>query len=201
MAAIHFRRSENESAIKRWLEVLELQPSNAVARRGLDLLRRGLQQDKLQEFIESGRMRTLYPPLPRRTSVATVLIIVLGVMVVAGLGVLGYRITRSTPVERPGVAGIEIPTDLPSLVDPGATFPFMLSEKEVRQTFQKARALLLGYRDNLATVEINRLLLSNATLAIKERAPDAEGVCHTADLRHAAGRVSICAGVGATLAV
>jgi len=40
----------------------------------------------------------------------------------------------------------------------------------VRQVFQKARRLLLDYRDNMAAVEINRLLLSNATLAIKERA-------------------------------
>ena len=105
MAAIHFRRAENEGAIKRWLEVLELQPANAVARRGLDLLRRGLQQDKLQEFIDAGRMRILYPPLPRRTSIATILVIVLGALIVAGLGVLGYRVTRATPVERPGVAG------------------------------------------------------------------------------------------------
>ena len=34
LAAIHFRRAENESAIKRWLEVLELDPSNAMAREG-----------------------------------------------------------------------------------------------------------------------------------------------------------------------
>ena len=170
IAAIHFRRAENESAIKRWLEVLELQPSNAVARRGLDLLRRGLPQDKLQEFIDSGRMRTLYPPLPPRRSAATILVIVLGVMIVAGLGYLGYRVTRTQPVERPGVSGIEIPSDLPRLVDTGTNFPFTLTEKEVRQVFQKARKLLLDYRDNLATVEINRLLLSNATLPIKERA-------------------------------
>jgi hypothetical protein len=169
MAAIHFRRAENESAIKRWLEVLELQPSNAVARRGLDLLRRGLPQEKLQDFIDSGRMRTLYPPLPPRTSAAAILAIILGVLIVAGLGFLAFRVTRTRPAERPGVSGIEIPSNLARLVDTG-TFPFMLSEKEVRQVFQKARRLLLDYRDNMAAVEINRLLLSNATLAIKERA-------------------------------
>jgi len=40
LAAIHFRRAENESAIKQWLEVLAIDPANAVARRGLELLRR-----------------------------------------------------------------------------------------------------------------------------------------------------------------
>jgi hypothetical protein len=170
IAAIHFRRAENESAIKRWLEVLELQQSNAVARRGLDLLRRGLPHEKLQEFIDAGRMRSLYPPLPPRRSRAAVTVVVLGVLILAGLGVLAYRVTRARPADRPGVAGIEIPADLPRLVDAGTAFPFMLSERDVRQVFQKARRLLLEYRDNLAALEINRLLLSNATLAIKERA-------------------------------
>ena len=66
LAAIHFRRHETDDAIKRWLEVLELDPGNKVARRGMDLLRKGLTQEKLQELIDSGKARTLYPPLPAR---------------------------------------------------------------------------------------------------------------------------------------
>ena len=72
--------------------------------------------------------------------------------------------------QRPGVSVIEIPSDLSSFVDIGTGFTFVYTENEVRRTFQKARKELLGYRDNLAVVDINRILLSNAAPAVKERA-------------------------------
>jgi len=170
LAAIHFRRSENETAIKRWLEVLEEQPSNRIARRGLDLLRRGLGREGLQDFIDSGKLKLLYPPLPSRARGVSVLVVVLTLLIVAGLGYLVYRV-RGTPVQsRPGVEAVEIPSGLSQLTETGTDFAFVLTEKEVRQTFQKARTLLLGYRDNLAEVEINRILLSNAALPVQERA-------------------------------
>jgi hypothetical protein len=170
LAAIHFRRSENETAIKRWLEVLEAQPSNPIARRGLDLLRRGLAKDALQEFIDSGKLKSLYPPLPARVPRASLIVIVLGALIVVGIAYLGLRMSRPQSPRRPGVADVEIPSDLPRLIEMGTDFNYLLTEKDVRQVFQKARGELLAYHDNLAAVEINRLLLSNAAAAVKERA-------------------------------
>jgi hypothetical protein len=170
LAAIHFRRAENESAIKQWLEVLSIDPTNAIARRGLDLLRRGLSREKLQELIDGGKLSSLYPPLPRRVPVATIMIAALGVLALVGVGFLAVRVSRPHAPARPGVSGIEIPSALLRLIDSGTDFPFVLTEKEVQQTFRKAKSYLLAYNDNSATVEINRILLSNAALAIKERA-------------------------------
>ncbi|MGA2977489.1 MAG: hypothetical protein ABSF77_19460 [Spirochaetia bacterium] len=170
LAAIHFRRAENESALKRWLEVLELQPSNATARRGLDLLRKGHAPDALQELIDSGKIKLLYPPLARRTPVAPFIIIGLAVLILAAAGYLGYRMSRPQGPQRPGVYAIDIPSDLATFIDVGNDYTFILTEKEVRQVFTKARNELLSYRDNLAAVEINRILLSNAAPAVKERA-------------------------------
>lgn len=175
LAAIHFRRNENDNAIKRWLEALEIQPSNRIARRGLDLLRRGLPQDGLQEFIDSGRLKLLYPPLPPRVRGITVLVAVLSLLIVSGLGYLAYRVRGPGIPERPGVSAIEIPSDLARLTETGTEFTFILTEKEIRQVFEKAKGYLLAYRDNLASVEINRILLSNAALAIKERARALKG--------------------------
>lgn len=170
LAAVHFRRAENESALKRWLEVVEAQPSNPIARRGLDLLRKGMTPDELQEFIDSGKLKTLFPPLPRRVALAPILVAGLSVLVLAGLAWLGVRLGSPQGPQRPGVSVIEIPTGLSSFIDIGTDFPFVLTEREVRQTFQKAKNELLAYRDNLAVVDINRILLSNAAPAVKERA-------------------------------
>jgi len=170
LAAVHFRRAENETAIKRWLEVLEAQPANQTARRGMDILRRGLTPDQLQELIDSGRLKLLYPPLPQRAIPVSVIIAALGVLILAGVGVLIFRIARPAESQRPGVSVIEIPPDITSYIESGTDFTFVLSEREVRQSFQKAKGYLLAYRDNPATVEINRILLSNAAPAVKERA-------------------------------
>jgi hypothetical protein len=170
LAAIHLRRSENERAIKQWLSVLETQPSNPVARRGLDLLRRGLGPDDLQDLLDSGRIRQVYPPLPRRGFPLRVAAIVLGVLVVGGLGYLVYRTVQPHVTLRPGVSVIDIPVDLPRLIDTGTDFAFVLSERQVKDEFQKAKNDLLGWRDNQAAVAINRILLSNAASAVKERA-------------------------------
>jgi hypothetical protein len=170
LAAIHLRKGETEDAIKLWLRVLEIEPSNGIARRGLDLLRRGLPPDQLQELIDSGKLKQLYPRLASRVRLGLVLAIPLAVLALAGLGYLGYRVTRPTVSDRPGVTGIEIPSDLPRLIDSGSDFTFMFTEREVKQLFNKAKSELLAYRDNLAAVDVNRILLSNAAPAIKERA-------------------------------
>jgi hypothetical protein len=170
LAAIHFRRAENDNALKRWLEVIEAEPSNRIARKGLDLLRRGLTPDSLQEIIDSGRLRQLFPPLPARLRGLTVLAVVLGVLAVGAAGYLAVRTIQPRATERPGVAVIDIPPDLGSLTDAGTEFKFVMSENDVRNEFRKAKNQLLAWRDNLAAVAINRILLSNAAAPVKERA-------------------------------
>jgi hypothetical protein len=178
LAAVHFRRAENNNALRRWLAVIEAHPGNAVARRGLDLLRKGMAPDALQEFIDSGRLRTLFPPLPPRVATRTFLIATLCVLVVAAAVSLAIRfggplfaeLAGRWGAQRPGVSVIEMPSGLSSFIDIGTDFTFVYKESEVRRIFQRARSELLAYRDNLAVVDINRILLSNAATAVKERA-------------------------------
>ena len=169
IAAVHFRRAEHEAALKRWLQVVEIQPSNPIAKRGLELLRRGMTADALQEFIDSGRLKVLFPPLPSRVRLLPVALVLLSCLAVAGLAYLGVRVATPRGTERPGVSVIELPAGVPD-VDTGTNYLFVMKEGEVRQTFQRAKSELLSFRDNLAVVDINRLLLSNAAPAVKERA-------------------------------
>jgi hypothetical protein len=170
LAAIHLRRQETEEAIKKWLEVLELDPGNAVARRGMELLRRGLSQEKLQEYIDAGKVRSLYPPLPSRGRAGLAVVIVLAATALCAAAYLGVRYFPQRSPQRPGVSAIELPADLPRLTDNGSNFTYLLTEGDIRTAFRKAKDYLLSYRDNMATVEINRILLSNAALPVKERA-------------------------------
>jgi tetratricopeptide (TPR) repeat protein len=170
MAVIHFKRAETEEALKLWLEVLDADPSNRIAKRGMALLRRGPSAEQIQEFIDSGKVSRLYPPLPS-FRISRVLIPALLIIILAGLGYLGYRIIPPRTPSRPGISEVEIPSNLPRLIEGGSgSSPYILSERQVLQEFDLAKRYLLAYRDNMAAVVINKILLSNATLPVKERA-------------------------------
>jgi hypothetical protein len=52
---------------------------------------------------------------------------------------------------------------------PGAA-RYPMTEKQIQESFEKTKRFLLQYRDNLATREVNRILLSNASAYVKEKA-------------------------------
>ncbi len=182
IAAIHFRKGETDKALALWLECLEHEPSNAAARRGMEFLRKGPSKEQIQELADSPRMASLYPPLPPRFGAVKVTAAVSVILIAAGLAYLGIRMFSAAVRERPGVSDVEIPPDLPRLIEADSQGSrFALSEKEITKTFQSAKNHLLEYRDNVAAVELNRILLSNAVLAVKERARMLQGFVSTPD--------------------
>jgi hypothetical protein len=172
LAAINVKRAETDKALALWLEVLDTEPSNPTAKRGMSLLRKGPSADEIQSLIDTGRVERLFPPLPSRITAGPIVISILVVMIVACLAYLGYRIFQSNATVRQGVSDVDLPTDLPRLIDAGGadSAGYTLSEREVARGFDQAKRYLLAYRDNLAAVQINRILLSNAALLVKERA-------------------------------
>jgi tetratricopeptide (TPR) repeat protein len=170
LAAVHFKRAETDQALKLWLETLDEDPRNPVALRGMNLLRRGMSRDELQAYVDAGKLPQLYPRLPGRPIWPLLLAIALGGAALLAGGSLAVRHFRPPAASRPGVSGIYLPSDGGLRVDPDAAAVYILSEREIEQAFKRAKSLLLDYRDNPACVEINRILLSNASAPVKERA-------------------------------
>jgi hypothetical protein len=170
LAAVHLKRAETEQALKLWLEVLDEDPRNPVALRGMNLLRRGLSRDELQAYVDAGKLPQLYPRMPGRPLWPILLAIALGGAALIVGGSLAVRHFRSPAPSRPGVSGIYLPTDGGLRIEADAGAVYTLDEREIEQGFKKAKALLLDYRDNPACVQINRILLSNASTPVKERA-------------------------------
>lgn len=170
LAAVHFKRAETDQALKLWLEALDEDPRNPVALRGMNLLRRGLSRDDLQSYVDSGKLPQLYPRLPGRPLWSILLLVTLGGAALIVVGSFAWQRLWPAAPSRPGVSGIYLPSDGGLRVDTGSAAVFTLSEREVELGFKRAKGYLLDYRDNPAGVEINRLLLSNASAAVKERA-------------------------------
>ncbi len=173
VAAVHLKRNETNEALQLWLSILDRDPKNKKAKRGLDAVRQAKDPESLYAFLESGRFRRLFPSPPLRVPVLVPVFAALAVL--ASLAYVTYPrwsalLEQAPPAARPGLADITLPDEPKSLTDYQGVSQYILSEREIQRAFKQAKALLADYRDNMARRELNRILYSNAAAAVKERA-------------------------------
>jgi hypothetical protein len=170
LAAIHARRGETEGALETWLKIVELHPGCRQAAAGLELLRTAASTEDPGLFQDSKRIVRLYPrlPLDSRAILFPVVAVVAVTVILAGLFVIAPRLPRGRRV-RPGVMEVQLSLGQPALAA-GTGAALVLTEQQVQDGFELIKRDLLQYRDNLAVREINRILSSNASVYVKEKA-------------------------------
>jgi tetratricopeptide (TPR) repeat protein len=170
LAAVHLRRKESAPALQRWLSVLERDARNKQAKRGLALVRRTEDSSEYITLAESGKLRRLFPPIG--VSVPRWLPIVAGVLVTAvilwyfGVPFISEFLDRQPEREVPAALREPLPENLSTV---SAEARYLLSDTEIAELTRSAGQLFNNYRDNMARVVVNRILLSNASQLIKER--------------------------------
>jgi Flp pilus assembly protein TadD, contains TPR repeats len=175
LAALSVRRLESEKAIDYYLRILEEKPGDRRARRGLAMLRKEGGPEGLSSLVESGRIERLYPKAPSLprfiVPVGAVAILALAAWLLLPLGASLAESLSRPRVARPEVAAVSLASgDRASPVLSGGSFRYILTEKEALEGFERAKDYFQQYRDNAALVEINRLLGSNASPGVKEKA-------------------------------
>lgn len=170
IAVIHMRRQELTEAIEHWLAVQDLQPRNRFARRGLDLARRNPRAGTDGD-LDSRRIAHL---LPRTSRLELALPYVGGGVLAALLAIfvlvpLAPKLFAPAGPPRPGLAQAQLESSI-QLVQPGGQFRYVLTEQQIRNAFNRMRSDFGDYRDNLAQRDINRILGSNASETLKEKA-------------------------------
>ncbi|MFQ3619908.1 MAG: tetratricopeptide repeat protein, partial [Spirochaetales bacterium] len=165
LALVYLKRYETEQTLRYWLEVLDEEPKNPYARRGLKTLKERTTPEKIEELFDSNKVFRLLPspgfyvpkPIKRLLIGMGILLLVLG-------GYLLYD--KSRPQARPDIAAIRLERET-ALVDPDSRARYMLTQKEISDSFQRIKDLLQVYKDTEARIEMNKLLLSNATREVK----------------------------------
>ena len=170
LAAIALKRSESEQALELWLRVVELEPGNRAAARGLELLRRAAAREDPQLLRDPRRLKALYPGLPfnARALILPLAGLAVAALLAAGVILLPAHLPRAPG--RPEVREVRLSAGQPALDSSPGSARYPLSEKQILESFEKTKRYLLQYRDNLATREVNRILLSNASAYVKEKA-------------------------------
>jgi tetratricopeptide (TPR) repeat protein len=175
VAALSVRRGETDKAVDYYLRVLEDRPKDRKALACLELLRKESGPEGLARLAETGAIERFYPGggspprflIPLAMALAASAAIWLAWPLLASLALSVAR----PKVVRPEVAAITLSkAEETSPVQSSGSFRYALTERQALEAFESAKDYFQQYRDNAALVEINRLLGSNASPALKEKA-------------------------------
>lgn len=173
-AIIFLRRGDTGRALQYYLEVKDIDPSNQIAQNAMDFLRKNGDYDTICRCFDTGEIQKFFPPLGKNPYkpfyiflpvVACVLGVLLTIILMPKINFNGSRMDLSTLELTAEEKQNIIEKDLSS-----QSFKYILTSKEISKAYSDAINYFQGHHDNLSQVEINRILNSNASIAVKKRA-------------------------------
>ncbi len=174
-AALFLRRGDTDRALQYYLEIIDYDPQNKIAHDAMEFIRTKGDYTTICKWVDTGDIEQFYPPLgvnPYKVAgfVMPVLACLLGALIV----IKAMPYTRPEAGKRADLSALVLSvterkniqeTDLAS-----GSFAYILSSGQINDSYEKALSHFQQYRDNLAQVEINRILNSNASVAVKQKA-------------------------------
>jgi tetratricopeptide (TPR) repeat protein len=177
LAVLYLRRSETGRAVDLYLETLEYDEKNRTAKNALKVIRKHARADTFSAWLESGKLSSLYPPIPfagfsfqelAGFCLAFVLVctLVFGILVRARVlpnplkprgnrqGITEFALSREEQMEP---------------VQTGGSYRYIMTRTQALETYEKALSLFTTYRDEAARISLNRLLESNAAEGLKNK--------------------------------
>ena len=186
LAGVFLKKKDTTEAVRIWLGLLDLNPSNRKAKKGLNKIRRIEDQDILNAFLDSGNFSAFLPRtkkiVPSWIYLAFILIILISAISLTSSLWTPFFVDLNKP-SRANLEKLYKQIDSSHLQDdsPVKTL-FTLSENEIKESLKKAQDLFDDYRDNEARIEINRLKKSNASEEVKQKALMLEGFLKDPDI-------------------
>ncbi|MDR1858739.1 MAG: tetratricopeptide repeat protein [Treponema sp.] len=178
LAVLYLRRSETDRAVDYYLEVLDIDHKNRVAKKAMKVIRKQAGTDAFSAWLESGRLSSLYPPIPFPGFSAKEIIAAFAALLVVcsiAFGLLvQFKLIRNPFNPRGSRQGItEFTLTSEERMEPlqtGGSYRYILTRVQALDAYEKALSLFTTYRDEAARVNINRILESNASESLKNRA-------------------------------
>ena len=178
LAILYLRRRETDRAVDYYLEVLEIDPQNRLAKKAMAVIRKHAGTDALSAWLEAGKLPRLFPPLlfpgfsaKEIFTAAAALIIVC----IITFGLLMQFKVIANPFNprgtRQGLGEFSLSSEeRMAPMETGGAYRYILTRTQAVDAYDKALSLFTTYRDEAARVHINRILESNASEGLKNRA-------------------------------
>jgi hypothetical protein len=178
LAALFLRRGETERAVDYYLDVLEIDHRNRTARKAMRVLRRQAGTDTFSNWLEAGKLPSLYPPVPFPGFSAREILGVFAILCAVGLLTFGFMVRFkfiANPFfprgSRQGIAAVSLSREeRMAPLQTGGSYRYILTRVQALDTYEKALSQFTTYRDEAARVNLNRILESNAADGLKNRA-------------------------------
>ncbi|MFP4178628.1 MAG: tetratricopeptide repeat protein [Spirochaetaceae bacterium] len=168
IAAIHLRRQETSEALRHWFQVLDDDPKNRYANRGLKILRKNVDSDHLVKLTESSKINALVPGersfIPFVAALSFAGILAAGVLLYP---VIEEYVENRFFSRREEISSLNLSIENSFADESDSSGEYSMEEKEIKKSYSRVEELFHEYKDNLARREINRLLLSNASKEVK----------------------------------
>jgi len=177
IAALYLNHGDTDKAVDRYLEVLAIEESNKTARKALRIIRKYPGPEEISAWIDSGRLRTLFPPFPkadiRRGRLALGIlagVVVLGIAfgTASGTGFISLPMGKSQRATHADTTLARDDKGMP--VQTGGSYRYVLTRNQVLDTYSEAQKLFAAYRDEAARAKLNLILESNASSPVKNKA-------------------------------
>jgi tetratricopeptide (TPR) repeat protein len=176
LAAVYLHNRDTDKAVDLYLEVLSIDESNRTAKKALKIIRKYPGPENISTWIDSGRIHTLFPPVPKAAIPAARF--ALGVAIAAAvLGLLFGILVKTELIPLPGKERRAVPPEynlardlLDAPVQTGGSYRYVLTRNQAVDDYNEARKLFIDYRDDAARVKLNRILESNASEPLKNSA-------------------------------
>jgi len=178
LAALYLRRGETERAVDYYLDILEIDAKNRTAQKAMKVIRKQAGTDTFTNWIEAGKLPSLYPPIPFPGFSAKEILGVFAALLAVCLLTFGIMV-RFKYIPNPflprgsrqGVAAFSLSREerlAPIQTD--GSYRYSLTRVQAVDTYERAISQFTAYRDEAARVNLNRILESNAADGLKNRA-------------------------------
>jgi tetratricopeptide (TPR) repeat protein len=178
LAALYLRRGETERAVDYYLDILEIDRKNRIAQKAMRVIRRQAGTDTFVNWIEAGKLPSLYPPIPFPGFSAKEIMGAFAALIAVCLLIFGISV-RNKIIPNPflprgsrqGVTALSLSSEeRKSPIETGGSYRYTLTRIQAIDIYERALSQFTTYHDEAARVNLNRILESNAAEVLKNRA-------------------------------
>ncbi|MBP5402308.1 MAG: hypothetical protein J6Y36_04015 [Treponema sp.] len=174
-AAIFLRRGETDRAVQYYLDIQVFDPQNPIAKDALEFIRTKGDYETICKWADSGKLEQFYPPLEFNPKIIGFVACAVALGIIFGIAFVNiFTVKNVYQGKRGDLSELALTTEeekSPQEKDISKNLvKYILSDREIKTSYRKAAEYFHSYNDNAAQVEINRILNSNASTGIRQKA-------------------------------
>ncbi|MDR0402097.1 MAG: tetratricopeptide repeat protein [Treponema sp.] len=171
LAFYFLKRGDTEKVVDLYLDIQDLDNGNKIAGKALNLIRKSRGGEELSAWMQSRKATRLYPPIPVPRLKRTALLLPPALLLCLVAAGTVFFLNRTLKLSRAGLENsVLVNEEKSSPVETGGSYRYILTGNEIIRLYDEARNFFNEYRDEKAKYNLNRILQSNASQAIKNKA-------------------------------